>query len=389
MRILFYAPIEVFRRPAGSGIYVRELLHTLLNVDTHNCYIIWHGCMMKRPLDTQDVLIPDLARGRVKVSITPFPTRLFHDRKLRLLLLRLNRLPIGDVLFGSPDIYFSPFYPLLPHLRGSLVLTIFDLTPLTHPHCHIPSTIDVTRMTMLWAKRATRLLTFSNTVKEQLASWFGFPREKVVVTPLAPAKHFKPQPKERVERILRKYGLPEQFIIYVGVIEPRKNLTTLLRAFAALKGSLPHKLVFAGDVGWYGESVLNEIISLGLQEHVIRVGYVPDEDLPALICGAEALVYPSLAEGYGLPVIEAMACGTPVICSSAPALPEIAEGAALMVSPHDVYGWAKAIMQLLTDSDLRHELSQKGLERASQFSWEQTAKLTLSAFEEAAMEANS
>ncbi len=343
---------------------------------------------MKRPLDAKGVPIPDSASGRVKINITPFPTRLFHNRKLRLLFLRFNKMPIGDALFGKPDVYFSPFYPFLPYLRGSLVLTIFDLTPLTHPHCHLPSTIDATRITMLWARRAKRLLTFSNAVKEQLANLFGFAREKIVVTPLAPAEHFKPQPREKIEHVLRKYGLPKQFVIYVGVIEPRKNLPTLLKAFAALKGLLPHKLVLVGDVGWYGEDTIGEIGRLGLDREVIHIGYVPDDDLPAMICGAEALVYPSLAEGFGLPVIEAMACGTPVICSNAPALPEIAEGAALMVDPNDVDGWAKALMQLLTDCDLRTELSRKGLERASQFSWEQTAMLTLNAFGEAAADAS-
>lgn len=383
MKILFYAPIEVFRRPAGSGIYVRELLRKLLTIDSRNYYIVWHGCMLKHPPDAQHVNIPDSARGRVKVSIIPFPTRLFHNRKVRLLFLRFSKLPISDVLFGNPDVYFSPFYPFLPYMRGSLVLTIFDLTPFTHSHCHVPSTIDVTRMTMVWARRAKRLLTFSNTVKEQLINWFGFPKEKIIVTPLAPAEHFKPQPKERIEHVMRKYGLPERFVIYVGVIEPRKNLPTLFKALAMLKSSLPHKLVLAGDVGWYGESEIEEINRLGLDGQVICTGYVPDEDLPAMICGADALVYPSLAEGFGLPVLEAMACGTPVICSSAPALPEIAEGAALMVDPHDVDSWAEALRQLLTDSDLRLELRRKGLERASQFSWERTARLTLRAFEEA------
>lgn len=388
MKILFYAPIEVFRRPAGSGIYVRELLLNLLSIDSRNHYIVWHGCMIKRPPDALHVNIPESARERVKVSITPFPTRFFHDRKVRLLLLRFGRLPISDVLFGNPDVYFSPFYPFLPYMRGSLVLTIFDLTPLTHPHCHVPSTIDVTRMTIIWARKAKRLLTFSNAVKEQLANWFGFPKERIVVTPLASAKHFKPQPKERIEHVLRKYGLPERFVIYVGVIEPRKNLPTLFKAFAMLKGLLPHKLVLAGDVGWYGKSIIEEIRRLGLDGQVIHTGYVPDEDLPAMICGADALVYPSLAEGFGLPVLEAMACGTPVICTSAPALPEIAEGAALMVDPHDANGWAGALRQLLTDSDLRLELRRKGLERASQFSWERTARLTLRAFEEAAAQAS-
>lgn len=388
MRICLYAPIETLKRPAGSGIYIRELVQALLRVDNYNHYIIWHGCMMKYPSDARGISIPEFAKGRVTVKVAKFPTRLFHNRNMRLLLAQLNWLPIADALFGKPDVYFSPFYPFLPHMLGALVLTVFDLTPLTHPHCHLKSTIDVTRITMRWAKRAKRILTFSNAVKDQLVSWFGFQEGRIIVTPLAPAGHFKPQPRKRVEHVLRKYGLPKPLLIYVGVIEPRKNLVTLLRAFAKLKSSLPHKLLLVGDVGWHGNMTLIEVERLGLNDSVIRLGYVPDEDLPALICGADALVYPSLAEGFGLPILEAMACGTPVICSNAPALPEIAEGAALMFEAHDEQALADTIIRLISDNELHKELRLKGLERASQFSWEQTALLTLKAFEDAAKEAS-
>jgi glycosyltransferase involved in cell wall biosynthesis len=187
---------------------------------------------------------------------------------------------------------------------------------------------------------------------------------------------------------MRKYGLAEKFVLYVGVVEPRKNLNVFLRAFARLRGELPHRFVIAGSLGWYSDSVLTEIEKLGLQSRVTMVGYVPDDELPALYCGADAFVYPSLAEGFGLPVIEAMACGTPVLCSNAPALQEVAGDAALTIDPHDEDAWTYALKELLTNEELRSELSGKGIERAKRFSWEQTALKTLRAFEDAALNAS-
>lgn len=388
MKICFYAPVEVLQRPFGSGVYVRELLKALLSIDKSNCYIIWYGCMLKPPPCIASLNIHSGNAERVSVKVTRFPTRLFHHPKFRLLLVQFNRLPIADIMFGRPTVYFSPFYPFLPFMSGELVLTIYDLTPLTHPHCHLPNTINVTRITMRWARRAKRLLTFSQAVKDQLVELFRFPSERIIVTPLAPAKHFKPQPKGFVESVMRKYGLTEKFVLYVGVVEPRKNLNVFLRAFARLRGELPHRFVIAGSLGWYSDSVLTEIEKLGLQSRVTMVGYVPDDDLPALYCGADAFVYPSLAEGFGLPVIEAMACGTPVLCSNAPALQEVAGDAALTIDPHDEDAWTYALKELLTNEELRSELSGKGIERAKRFSWEQTALKTLRAFEDAALNAS-
>ena len=388
MKICFYAPIEVLQRPFGSGVYVRELLKALLSIDRSNSYIIWYGCMLKPPPKMPNLNICKGNTKYVSAKVTRFPTRLFHHSKFRLLLVRFNKLPIADIMFGRPNVYFSPFYPFLPYMSGGLVLTIFDLTPLTHPHCHLPNAIYVTRITMQWAKRAKRLLTFSDAVKAQLIEIFRFTNERIIVTPLAPAEHFKPQPKEFVESVMRKYGLAESYVLYVGVVEPRKNLNVFLRAFARLKNELPHRFVIAGSLGWYSDSVLAEIEKLGLQNRVTIVGYVPDDELPALYCGADAFIYPSLAEGFGLPVIEAMACGTPVLCSNAPALPEVAGNAAIMIDPRDEDAWTHALKEMLINKELRSELSRLGIERAREFSWKQTALKTLKAFEEAALDAS-
>jgi glycosyltransferase involved in cell wall biosynthesis len=292
-------------------------------------------------------------------------------------------LPLADLLFGFPQVFFSPFYPFVPHRKGALVLTVFDLTPITLPNCHLPTTQHVSRLTLLWAKRAKRVLTFSEAVKEQLVNWLGFSPERIVVTPLAPNEQFKPQTPEEVERVRRKYRLFAPYILFVGTVEPRKNLVTLVRAFAAVVKDFPHLLVLAGARGWMSEPVFAEIERQGLKDRVVHLGYVPAEDLPALMSGAEVFVYPSLGEGFGLPPLEAMACGVPVVCSNAPALPEVVGDAAILVPPTDVAALEEAIMHLLSDPDLKATLRQKGLQRSRQFSWHETARLTISAFEQA------
>lgn len=384
MTILFYAPLETFYRPTGPGVYIRHLLEALLRVDHRHRYLIWHGCMVKVPAHLRPFQPSPQVRERVRVSFLRFPTRLFHHPHFRTFLLQVGSFPLADWLFGMPQVFFSPFYPFLPHRFGALVLTVFDLTPLTHPDCHLPSSRWVTGLTLLWARRAKRLVTFSEAVKGQLVTLLGFDPSRITVTPLAADKRFYPQPREAVERMRKKYRLERPYILFVGTIEPRKNLLTLIRAFATLTTSLPHQLVLAGARGWYCEPVFAEIERLGLEGRVICTEYVPADDLPALMSGADLFVYPSLAEGFGLPPLEAMACGAPVLCSDAPALPEVVGDAAITVPPTDVAAWAEALQRILKDQDLREAMRLKGLERAQQFSWEETARRTLHAFEAAA-----
>jgi len=386
MTILFYAPLETFAQPAGPGVYISNILSALLEIDRSNRYIVWHGCMVKIPSHLQPFRPPKNLRDRVVVRISHFPTRLFHHHTTRAFLWWLGSLPLADLLFGFPQVFFSPFYPFIPHRRGALVLTVFDLTPITLPNCHLPTTQHVSKLTLLWAKRAKRVLSFSETVKGQLVKWLGFSPKSIVVTPLAPNERFKPQPPEEVERVRRKYRLFAPYILFVGTVEPRKNLVTLVRAFAAVVKDFPHLLVLAGARGWMSEPVFAEIERQGLEGRVVHLGYVPAEDLPPLMSGAEVFVYPSLGEGFGLPPLEAMACGVPVICSNAPALPEVVGDAAILVPPTDVSAWEDAMMNVLASPDLRAMLSQKGLQRSRQFSWLETARLTLSAFEQAYQE---
>lgn len=201
-------------------------------------------------------------------------------------------------------------------------------------------------------------------------------------------EHFKPIDDRRlINTAKRRYGINNEYIGFFATLEPRKNALTLIRAYSLLKKrakGLERKLVLAGSAGWENDDVFAEIKSLGLTDDVVVTDYVPDDDLSLLMNGAEVMVYPSLYEGFGLPPLEAMACGTPVIASNTSSLPEVVGDAGIMVDPEDVEGLADAIASVLSDQGLRDEMSRKGLARAKQFSWEQAARETLKVYEDVA-----
>ncbi len=184
---------------------------------------------------------------------------------------------------------------------------------------------------------------------------------------------------EDVDRVLRRHQLEAPYFLYVGTLEPRKNLVRLIKAFDMVLRKTPGnvQLVLAGGKGWKYEEILDEIRKLNLHDSVRQLGYVPDEDLPGLIRGARAMVYPSLYEGFGLPPLEAMAVGTPVLTSNTSSLPEVVGEAAVMVDPEDVEAMAVAMERLWTDETWRESLSMKGYQQAQQFNWDRSARETM------------
>jgi glycosyltransferase involved in cell wall biosynthesis len=210
------------------------------------------------------------------------------------------------------------------------------------------------------------------------------PRDKIKVITGAVSPAFRPVvDKGRLEDVRKRYGLHSPFILYVGTLEPRKNLLRLVRAFAGMKKrGLPHKLVMVGQAGWHCKPIFAEVERLNLTQDVMFTGYVPFEDLPALYSAAESMAFPSLYEGFGLPVIEAMACGTPVVTSNSSSLAEVGQGAALLVDPLSTEAIADALASIHMDPAVRHDLSGRGICRAEEFTWERSARLTLQVYEE-------
>lgn len=298
-------------------------------------------------------------------------------RRIRPLawLYRTARRLLAAPSLRAFDLAFAPnFFP--PAFRARrLAITVHDFSFHTHPHWH-PHERVAYFATHFWPalRRADAVITVSQAIARQAAEEFGVPQAKIHVIPNGydPAI-FRPLSNAERAAARTRLGLPERFLLCVGSVEPRKNLTTLLAAYRALPSTLQREtpLLLAGFSGWKNTAIMAEIARLGDRVHYL--GFVADEDLAALYTLASAFVYPSLYEGFGLPPLEAMACGTPVVISTDPALTEVCGEAALAVPATDPEALAEALHRILSDTALAQGLAASGLVRAHTFSWEASA----------------
>jgi glycosyltransferase involved in cell wall biosynthesis len=234
--------------------------------------------------------------------------------------------------------------------------------------------------------KAASIVTVSESARRDLLRLHGVPADRVAVVHEAAGPGFRPiDDRAELDCVRARYGLPDRFVLYVGTIEPRKNLARLVDAFAAARArGIPHHLVCVGPYGWSSRDLSGRIERLGLRDSVHFTGYAKFDDLPAVYNLADFFVFPSLYEGFGLPVVEAMACGVPVITSNTSSLGEIAADAAHTIDPADTDALADAITRLATDAEWRRELARRGLQRSRTFSWTQTAKEMLAVYHRAA-----
>ena len=283
------------------------------------------------------------------------------------------------------DLYHALAFVAPLALTAPMVVTVYDLSFLRYPERLSPARRLYLRwMTALTCSRARRILAISRSTADELETLLGVPRDKIDVTPLGYDKRrFAQRSEAECQRFHQRAGLPERFWLFVGTLEPRKNLPMLLRAYARLKPAERLPLLLGGGLGWRGAEVLAAIERLGLGDSVKHIGFIPAADLPLWYNSAEALLFPSVYEGFGLPVLEAMACGLPVLTSQASSLPEVAGAAGLCLPPEDEEAWAWALRRAKDDADWRENAASLGLERARQFSWTRTAALTLSSYRKA------
>jgi glycosyltransferase involved in cell wall biosynthesis len=264
-------------------------------------------------------------------------------------------------------------------------MTIHDTTLWMFPRYHPRRRLLAMRpLIPLAARRAAAIIAVSAATRRDLLRILKVPEHKVHVIHEAPGRQFRPLAgTEALERVRAHYGLPASFVLYVGTIEPRKNLPRLLRAFQLVRqqGFPTHALVLVGHRGWKDAAVMRMVEDLELDGTVRLLGYVPTDDLVALYNLAEVLAFPSLYEGFGLPVVEAMACGTPVLTSPRGSLAEVAGDAAEFVDPLDVESIGDGLRRLLSDSNRRAELRATGLARAARFRWDETAARTRRVYE--------
>ena len=269
---------------------------------------------------------------------------------------------------------------------GKYVVTIHDVIPLILPQTFTSRHRAVVRLALARVRRqADRIIVPSHAVKRDVVRHLGLSEDLVTVTHHGCEPRFHPAADPASLRaVTARYGLPSRYVLAVGTLEPRKNLTTLLKAFARLRraGEVDPalRLVLAGARGWLDEPIFRTVRSLGLDVVVHFPGFIDDDDLPDLYRGAELFVFPSLYEGFGLPPLEAMACGVPVVTSNTSSMPEVTGGAAMLVAPLDVDGMAAVIARVLHDDGLRERLRHAGIARARQFSWETAARQVLDAY---------
>ncbi len=360
---------------AGIARYTRELVNALARLDTPDRFTLFST---ERP--TKDRPIPQAPNFRTRV--VPL-----GNRNTTILWQRLRvPLPI-ELLAGGMRVLHGPDYTLPPAIRARRVVTIHDLAFITNPECSVPSLAAYLSAVVPRAVHAAdRVIAVSQRTADDLVERLRVPRDKIDVIYLGISPTFTPQVDPAAVAALRaKYTLDQPFVLAVGTVEPRKNYERLIRAFASARHepSGPQSLVIAGRPGWLNEGVYEAVATLGLRDAVKFLDFLPDGELPTLYHAASALAMPSIYEGFGIPVAEAMASGTPVVCSTGGSLPEVAGDAAVLVPPTDEAALAEALVRVMSDDPLRAALRERGLQRATRFTWDAAARAHLAVYHSA------
>lgn len=372
MRIGFdMGPIA--RRRTGVGNYCLSLLRHLLLRATSDVSICGLSASLRPP--ALDELPPGLSCRRL-----PFPTRLMY------LIWNGLRAPTADGLLGGVDVYHATNYFLPPVKRARTILTIYDLAFVKTPELCSPRVVGpFSGAIRRFVEEADLVVAATESTKQDLVDLLGATPEKVRVIYGAAGEGVKAVDKEEaVARLSRRYGLDDPFFLCVGTLEPRKNVAGAVRSFRRMASTLPHRFVLLGGLGWNTEEILRELANPATANRILRPGAVPDEDLGLFYSAAEALVFPSFHEGFGLPALEAMACGCPVITSNTSSLPEVCGEAALYCPPADEQGLADAMLRVASDRDLRSRMIDNGYAQADRFSWSRCAQQTLDTYREVA-----
>jgi glycosyltransferase involved in cell wall biosynthesis len=358
---------------AGIGRCTSSILKALARIDSRNQYYLYYGASFRQ----SRAALPHFDSPNFHRKLIRCPGRVF-----RFLTEKLKVLPVGSLL-GNYDLYHGLNYHV-PRVAFPSIVNIYDLSYLLFPQYFTRKRLnDIRGKVASSIKRADKILTGSESAKADIVNFLKVPGKRIKVTPFGVEETFKPQSSEEVSLIRKKHNLPERFILFVGTIEPRKNIISLLRAYHKLVRS-DVGLVIAGGHGWLFEEIFREVSRLNLREKVMFPGRVSETDLPALYSAASVFVYPSVYEGFGFPPLEAMACGVPVIVSNTSSLPEIVGDAGILVNPEDSSEIAEAIRSVLDDDSKRENMRTKGIERAKRFSWEKCAGETLRIYAELA-----
>ena len=355
----------------GVGHYTHELARALAQI---------------APEDHFELISPTKFSEGITAEVDSIPN-------LRLVNPRTNRITRRWFGIGLPrytrraslDLFHGTNYEVPLWNRNRNVITVHDLSIFLHPEKHEPHIARrAQRRLPIMLRAAARIITPTEAVKREVGERFRIKPDRIAVTPMAPRRSFHRLPLDQCLPLLRRLEIEDDFILFVGTIEPRKNLVTLVRAFEQLlaRTSLRPQLVIAGGPGWLREEFDQSISRSDLGHRLRLTGYLADDDLRALCSACKVFVYPSLYEGFGLPPLEAMACGAPVIASRIPCLNETLNDNALLVAPLDVDELASALERVLSDETERKRLAEKGQKHAAGFCWKETARLTMNIYKE-------
>jgi len=360
----------------GIGRYTFNLIRALGKLDTGDDLVI--------------IINRKLPNRRFDFStLTGLPRCQLVDTDIaRYLPAEIIQLP-SFVRRLCPDVYHSPFF-LRPYpLPCPCVVTIHDLIPLLRPR-RVGELLNALMVLggSLLAIRSSHIVTVSEHSASTIRKYFHIPHNQVDTIPEAPDPNFQQLPEDKIDPIRKKLGLQKPYVLHVGSHLPHKNQQRLLTAWKRFKqlsdgGNYPHQLVLVGGEGNLFLANQKLAARLKIDDSVLFFHHVPEDDLPALYCGADFFIFPSYAEGFGLPVVEAMACGTPVICSAIPPLLEVVAGTALIVDPEDIDGLSGTMMKLLGSPRLQKHLSEMGRHRSRQYSWRATALKTYGVYRRA------
>jgi len=347
----------------GFGFYVKNLVDALAKVDPKNEYIL------VRPSGQSLRAAPQTEKDfrtmrRFWWDQVVFP---YWAKKARVDL-------VHQPCFSAPLLY-----------PGKVIVTCHDLISVFFPeNLPLVSRLFYSRWMPFSYRRAALLIADSEHTKKDIIALLKISESKIRVIHLAVSPLFRPiKSRKKISQVQKKYGTTSRYFLHVGTIEPRKNLEFLVRVYAlAVREGIKENLVITGKKGWYYEGLFRLVKELNLEDKVIFSGYVAENDLPTLYSGATALLFPSLYEGFGLPPLEAMACGTPVISSSTSSLPEVVGKAGILLPPRDERLWVKNILKITQDKGLERTLRAWGPRQAKKFTWEETAKKTIEVYKE-------
>lgn len=363
--VIDYTP--AVHQGAGIGRHTRELVRALAPLvgETAATLVVF---------GRSDQPLPEPPAG-LSMQVIPVPNRWLTIAWHRA------RLPLPVEFFvGSHDLYHASDFVLPPVRKARTLLTVHDLSFLTVPDCADASLRRyLSRVVPRSVARADHILADSQSTKDDLVALLDVPADKVTVVYPGVDARFHPidDPAEQ-SRVRQRYGIGSKpFVLGVGTLEPRKNWPALIRAWTLLRQTtaLPHTLVIAGGKGWLTGEITSAVTACPLKSEIVLTGFVADGDLPALYSAAGVFAFPSLYEGFGIPVLEALACGAPVVCANNSSLPEAAGDAALLVDARDESELAAALLRMIEDQTLRTERRERGMQHASGFSWPCSAEV--------------